>query len=262
MQQLPPSNVSAWGISADEERVAKFKYLMDEVLQRFPSDTYKDTPVGRFIEFLCANDGYKFSQHLLRYATTFGAITQITPELRDMTILETGGSCPILDFLNEDNDCYTTESDLRLEIDAPDNFADILFSFEVLEHIKDKPEQSFEEIVLFRETGIRSLVDEMYRVLKPGGMAFVTTPNPASLKALKKLLNHEAPMIFRPHVREYTRAELETLFDAFQVVHYESQFNFFAISGDPEARVKVFANLGASTADRGDDHFFCFRKPD
>ena len=262
MQRLSDTNVSSWSVSADDARMAKFEFLMKEAQRRYPPAKYRNTPVARFMDFLCSNDSYKYSQHLLRYVTTFGAISRTRPDMRNLTILETGGSCPILDFLNGDNACYATESDLRLEIDAPDDFADVLFSFEVIEHIKDRPEQTFNDIVLFRETGIRSFVREIHRVLKPGGLVFITTPNAASLKVLENLLAHQPPMVFRPHVREYTRAELETLFDAFEVVDYESQFNFFSVAGAPPRRTRIFETLGASTADRGDDHFFCFRKPD
>ena len=262
MQQLSRDTVNSWSVSVDESRTSKFDFLLKEAQRRFPSDTHGDGPVAQFIEFLCSNDSYKYSQHFLRYVTTFGAICQTLPEMQKLTILETGGACPILDFLNGNNTCYATESDLRLEIDAPDDFADGLFSFEVIEHIKDQPEQSFEEIVLFHETGIRAFVDEIFRVLKPGGLAFVTTPNAASLRCLQNLLAHQPPMVFRPHVREYTRTELETLFAAFEVEAYESQFNFFSVAGDPAQHLKIFETLGASTADRGDDHFFCFRKPD
>ncbi|WP_299694796.1 methyltransferase domain-containing protein [uncultured Tateyamaria sp.] len=261
MQRLSESKVSTWGMSANETRTAKYEFLLKEAQRRFPPAKYRNTSVARFMDFLCADDGYKYSQHLLRYITTFGAIARVNPEMRGLTILETGGSCPILDFLNGDNECYATESDLRLEIDAPDDFADVLFSFEVIEHIKDRPEKSFDDVVLFRETGIRSFVSEIHRVLKPGGLAFITTPNAASLKVLENLLSHAPPMVFRPHVREYTRPELEAFFAAFEQVAYESMFNFFSVAGDPARRVKIFETLEASTADRGDDHFFCFRKP-
>ncbi|MEO1493915.1 MAG: methyltransferase domain-containing protein [Pseudomonadota bacterium] len=260
MQQLSQDTISSWSVSVDDTRKAKFDFLWNEAQRRFPPAKYRNTSVARFMDFLCSNDSYKYSQHLLRYITTYGALARTLPEMRDQIILETGGACPILDFLNGDNACYATESDLRLEIDAPDDFADVLFSFEVIEHIKDRPEQSFDEIVLFRETGIRSFVSEIHRVLKPGGLAFITTPNAASLRVLENLLAHKPPMVFRPHVREYTKAELETLFADFEVVDYESQFNFFSVAGDPTARARIFETLGASPEDRGDDHFFCFRK--
>ena len=261
MQQLTRGTVNTWSVSADESRKSKFDFLLREAHRRFPPENHGSGPVGRFLDFLCGQDSYKYSQHFLRYVTTFGAIARTRPDLSGLTILETGGACPILDFLTADNACYATESDLRLEIDAPDGFADVVFCFEVIEHIKDRPETTFEEIVLFRETGIRTLVREIHRVLKPGGLAFVTTPNAASLQVLQNVLAHKPPMVFRPHVREYTKTELEALFSGFDVVDYESQFNFFSVAGRPEARLEVFEALGASAEHRGDDHFFCFRKP-
>jgi 2-polyprenyl-3-methyl-5-hydroxy-6-metoxy-1,4-benzoquinol methylase len=66
----------------------------------------------------------------------------------------------------------------------PDNTYDRVVTFQVIEHI--------EEDDLF--------VKEIHRVLKPGGVAIITTPN------IKMSLTRN-PW----HVREYTRMELETL---------------------------------------------------
>lgn len=66
----------------------------------------------------------------------------------------------------------------------PDNTYDRVVTFQVIEHIE---EDDF-------------FVKEIYRVLKPGGVAIITTPN------IKMSLTRN-PW----HVREYTRMELETL---------------------------------------------------
>lgn len=67
---------------------------------------------------------------------------------------------------------------------APDNAFDVVVSFQVIEHIKDD----------------KSYLKEILRVLKPGGVALLTTPNrPMSLS--------RNPW----HEREYTGAELLAL---------------------------------------------------
>jgi ubiquinone/menaquinone biosynthesis C-methylase UbiE len=66
-----------------------------------------------------------------------------------------------------------------------DNQFDFVITFQVIEHIQDDD--------LF--------VKEIHRVLKPGGMAIVTTPN-------IKLSLTRNPW----HIREYTAAQMETLF--------------------------------------------------
>lgn len=65
-----------------------------------------------------------------------------------------------------------------------DNTADVIVSFQVIEHILDD--------TLFLE--------EIYRILKPGGVAYLTTPN-------IKLTLSRNPW----HIREYTSEELEKL---------------------------------------------------
>ncbi|MFN3839743.1 MAG: class I SAM-dependent methyltransferase [Cyclobacteriaceae bacterium] len=66
----------------------------------------------------------------------------------------------------------------------PDNHFDCVISFQVIEHIKDD----------------RLFLQEVNRVLKPGGMALITTPN-------RKMSLTRNPW----HVREYLASELKTL---------------------------------------------------
>ncbi len=66
----------------------------------------------------------------------------------------------------------------------PDNAFDAIVTFQVIEHIRDD----------------RSFLRELYRLLKPGGVALVTTPN------IKKTLSRN-PW----HIREYTPDQLEGL---------------------------------------------------
>ncbi|MDN5216034.1 class I SAM-dependent methyltransferase [Fulvivirgaceae bacterium BMA12] len=68
--------------------------------------------------------------------------------------------------------------------DVDDNTFDTIVSFQVIEHIKND----------------RLFLKEIHRVLKPGGKAFITTPN------IKKTLSRN-PW----HIREYTAESLEKL---------------------------------------------------
>ena len=68
--------------------------------------------------------------------------------------------------------------------DLDESHFDTIVSFQVIEHIKND----------------KLFLEEIYRVLKPGGMAIITTPN------IKKTLTRN-PW----HVREYTASELEEL---------------------------------------------------
>lgn len=75
-----------------------------------------------------------------------------------------------------------------------DNTFDTIVSFQVIEHIKDD----------------KTFLEEIYRVLKPGGKAIITTPN------IKKTLTRN-PW----HIREYTSEQLyhltESIFDTVEM---------------------------------------------
>jgi len=73
-----------------------------------------------------------------------------------------------------------------------DNSFDVITSFQVIEHIENEP----------------AYVSEIYRVLKPGGRAILTTPNKATrLKPGQKPFN-------RFHKREYYSFELKSALSA------------------------------------------------
>ncbi|WP_075341179.1 class I SAM-dependent methyltransferase [Tenacibaculum agarivorans] len=82
----------------------------------------------------------------------------------------------------------------------PDNYFDTIIAFQVIEHIKND----------------NLFLDEIYRVLKPGGKVYITTPN-----ANKTIARNPW------HYREYNFLELENL-----VQRYFSQFTIQGIEGN------------------------------
>lgn len=214
-----------------------------------------------FVAFLEAGPGNL--AHYYRYCQTFRAMTPYLQHVRDMHILETGSFCPITRFLASNGaHCQKTSSDLRYEIDAESNSADMLLSLEVIEHIKDQTEKTISEIVLFRGTGVRQYANEIFRVLKPGGLLVLTTPNPCSAIVLSRLIDNRPPMVFRPHVREYTRDELIEIFAAFVPVEVTTRYSFFLLSHVRQMEwAAIFERNGWEASMRGDDHFAVFRKP-
>lgn len=111
-------------------------------------------------------------------------------------------------------------------LDFSDNFFDIVFSNEVLEHVVDD----------------KKAVEEVYRVLKPGGIFIVFTPNSGwpfethGMFLKSKYYWGNIPLLpwlpkiiqkkFAPHVRNYTNGEIRKLFGYKQrATSYEKRNN-------------------------------------
>lgn len=104
------------------------------------------------------------------------------------------------------------EPDKRLRLES-DSF-DVVIFLEVLEHVIDDP---------------RHVLSEIYRILKPGGYLFLTTPNIAQLFNRLMLLFGKQPQLYldslrygyrseRGHFREWTAYELMYLLkDSFRI---------------------------------------------
>ena len=101
-----------------------------------------------------------------------------------------------------------------------DEMFDVVVSFQVIEHIQDD----------------RLFLEELFRILKPGGQAIISTPN------IKKTLTRN-PW----HEREYTASELETLtngiFDrveTFGIAGNEKVMDYYEENKSSVARITRF----------------------
>jgi SAM-dependent methyltransferase len=217
-----------------------------------------------FVAFLDrAEPNFYHENHYFRYCRTFRALLPYLPNrVVGLNVLETGGISPLTQFLATlGAHCAQSRSDLRYSIDAAANSTDLILCLEVIEHLKDRTEETFDELVLFQQSGARSYAAEVWRVLRPGGLFVFTTPNPCSTFALQSLIAGRAPMVTREHVREYTREELHQIFDAFELVGEESHYSFFYLTRMAREAVEgIYAANDWSPDWRGDDHFMVFRK--
>jgi SAM-dependent methyltransferase len=174
--------------------------------------------------------------------------------------LEMGGITVVTDLLAQafpQVRWQNTSGDIRYAWDNPDASTDIIASMEVLEHLSDLPDGINNG---FYSTGMRAALGESYRVLKPGGLLFITTPNAASTFNLNKALAGVPAWFYHPHVREYTLGELKTILEdiGFKVqraqtvqcltVDYKLDYTFLFQS-------LLNSLVDANVNDRGDDLF-------
>src|SRR3954471_11960035 len=204
--------------------------------------------------------------HALRFHHT---LARCGPILRNACrLLELGGQSIIGSFAHDALRVSMMEydEDLRLPFKLPDNQFDVVLAFEVLEHIKDSPlrDTDIGWIAHFNFSGLQNVFAETFRVLKPGGLFIITTPNATSLDVLFKVVSGGHPPMHEPHVRELAPAEVFKLAadHRFERVKFDTFFAWTVAS--EEFRRGAFAYIeaaGFSTADRGDDSYFELRKP-
>jgi predicted SAM-dependent methyltransferase len=117
---------------------------------------------------------------------------------------------PIAQFLKEKRGIEIIEvtTDLRDDWPLQGESVDAVFSLEVMEHLHDKLDGTLESLISFSANGPRKMFTEAYRILRPGGRLFLTTPNANSIDAMLNIAMLKHPFIYAPHVREYTVDEV------------------------------------------------------
>ena len=155
MKPISPDWRPAWSKTKDEQKFAFINNLVEEQLAPQYSD---NADWLNFRNFLERCEEFAYSGHFYRYLNTFGLLTRQLGELRGKVVVETGGASPLSVFLSQSNQCFVTEADLRSTFDVGTDFADLVISLEVIEHLKDQPETEFSDVVLFKESGIRNQV--------------------------------------------------------------------------------------------------------
>lgn len=208
--------------------------------------------------------------HNKRYELTLEFLKSNELLKEGSSILDCGGNSTFIkNYLNKNCSglsVESTSSDLRYDLDLPSNTFDLVLCMEVIEHIKDQDSSLIEDIAAFTGSGIKNLISECARVLKPGGSLLITTPNIHSYRVLNNWL-YKGNEIFnyRLHPRElsykYIEGIVENLFSSYSYVFYNSWETFEL----PEEIIKnyeeMLTNFGFDTTNRReDDLFFLCRK--
>jgi hypothetical protein len=189
----------------------------------------------------------------------------IQPDAAGLVGLEMGGITPATDLLNHyftNVKWLNTTGDLRYPWKQASDSTDVLVCTELLEHVSDLPD-GFDDS--FMATGLKAVLLESFRVLKPGGVMLVSTPNGGSIFQLEKTLHSFSPWFYTYHIREYT---LNEMFSALQSAGFqikESKAIHCLTPGYHSDYTSIFHMLlkyGFSTADRGDDLFIIATKPE
>lgn len=189
-------------------------------MNRADVELYLDQAIARVSD----SDANYIKSHKTRFLETLELVFQSAH--LGWEICEMGGSCIFTWALRKflpGHRVTNTISDLRYPLPyLADNRFDLIVSGEVLEHLKDQdpPPLKFDgnsqeeelQVALFNNSGVLCNIRECYRILKHGGAMILTTPNGASLLAANCALHGEPPMMYRPHVREFTYGELSAFF--------------------------------------------------
>lgn len=155
-----------------------------------------------------------------------------------------------------------TDFDLRAPWNVPTSSVDIIVCTELVEHLPDVPNGTFNDT--FGASGLKALLGEAWKALKPGGFIFITTPNATSVLHIKAVLEKRPPWFFDRHIREYLLRELLAPLQqvGFHISRAED-VHCMSIYAYPDF-IYIYEFLlanGYPTDGRGDDLFILAQKP-
>ncbi|MBZ5621441.1 MAG: methyltransferase domain-containing protein [Acidobacteriia bacterium] len=232
--------------SADYFRTHSLR--LAHTLQRVPLGGAED----RVLEMGCYLQITPALRNLLGYGEVRGAYLGNSGEVVKGSVVATDGEAfeCFIDLFNAELNPFPYQ----------DEYFSTVLCCELLEHLEHDP---------------MHMMSEIYRILKPGGVLLLTTPNIASLRAIGQVLRGAHPASFRRytrikpggraepgHSREYTPDEIRLLLadSGFIVLSVETGPYGETALEDPRWVLPVLENLNRPTALRGDCIFAAGRR--
>jgi hypothetical protein len=211
-------------------------------------------------EIILKLDGSRYDRsymttHARRYEKSLAALKRHVPE--PQVILDIGWPTIFDNILDEQG--YATfngDWDIRKPWPRESKTVPVLLLMEVVEHLKDPEPGAFDT---FTYDGLVRALFEAHRVIAPGGLLFLSTPNIASTGSISRLIKSGSPMLFTPHVREYAAKEIAWWVEqaGFKIVELTTQACYE--DTDP-AVLDLISKAGGDTTLR-DDTTFLFATP-
>ena len=224
--------------------------------------------IGEIFENELSNNSY-LKGHLPRLIESYNFIKKYLED--GQSIIDIGSYGHFTKIVSKLHSIKFELSNFELRENFPtiSNSYDFVFCMEVIEHLKDRDSNNLEYISSFRYLGIFNLLCEMNRILKEGGLLFLTTPNINTYLSILRVLNYENPYFFTPHPRELSINELKRFLKStgFEILEIDTKnvWNDYSIGAERHAdfvnKISDFCNKnGFSDKLRGDDIFIIAKK--
>lgn len=202
-----------------------------------------------------------YTYHLERFLKTRDYLIGIPQFLEKNNVLEIGGYDVISKIIRTDfpeNIYSNTSFELRDAFPLQDNSYDFILNLEVIEHISE-PDCNWKQSFSFY--GVKHLLQECYRVLKPGGVMLLTTPNSLSYTIMQRIFEQQPPWLYFLHYKEYTLNQVKELLEeaGFKINFIKTEYVY--TTQDKHSYLQDFLNKqGFSNLERGDIIFALVKK--